>query len=94
MLRITETSQDGTEVTLRLDGNLDAVSWQDVEAVCLRHRCTATRSIILDLAGVVFMTGDVAKDLAAARGDGLMMINCSPFIETLLNTTNHERHGL
>jgi len=87
MLRITEYSQAGNEVRLRLDGTLDAVSWRDLEAICSRHRCTGNGLIILDLGGVVFMTGDVAKKLTAARGDGLRMIKRSPFIETLLNTT-------
>ena len=42
--------------------------------------------ILLDFAGIVFMNNAVARKLADLRSDRLTIINCSPFIETLLET--------
>jgi hypothetical protein len=40
----------------------------------------------LDGTGVVFMNNEVASKLARLRSEQLKIINCSPFIEALLNT--------
>lgn len=86
MLRISENLDNGQTLKLRLDGTLDAVSWPELEEILSRHGANYDRSILMDLAGVPFMTNDVAQKLSALRRDGLKIINCSPFIEMLLKT--------
>jgi hypothetical protein len=58
----------------------------ELEAVCSRHQSDHGKVILLDLAGVVFMTDEIAKKLVKLRSDRLRIINSSPFIETLLKT--------
>ncbi len=83
MLKITENLENGKTVRLRLDGTVSAVSLSELDEICSRHQDNA-KSILLDLGGVVFMTDEVARQFAALRTDRLRIINCSPFIETLL----------
>lgn len=84
MLRITETLENGNTVRLRLDGTLDTESLLELDAVRSRH--TNGKVILLDLAGIVFMNNAIARKVVELRGDRLAIINCSPFIETLLQT--------
>jgi hypothetical protein len=44
------------------------------------------KGTFLDLAGVDFMTDQSAQKLAALRSERRRIINCSPYIETLLQT--------
>ena len=85
MLRIAENLENGKTVRLRLDGTLNPLSLPELEAVCSRHQSDG-KIILLDLAGVVFMTDEIAKKLVKLRSDRLRIINSSPFIETLLKT--------
>ena len=86
MLRITENLENGKTVRLRLDGTLNALSLPELEEICSRHQTEDTKVILLDLAGVIFMTDEMAKKLVELRSDRLRIINCSPFIEMLLKT--------
>ena len=86
MLRITENFENGKTVRLRLDGTIDPTSFLELDAVCSRHKNSDGRVILLDLAGVIFMNDEAAKKFANLRGERLRVINCSPFIETLLET--------
>jgi anti-anti-sigma regulatory factor len=88
MLRITENAENENTVRLRLDGTVNSTSYAELEATCSRHRNLAQEKIIIlvDMAGVVFMNNEVASKLARLRSEQLKIINCSPFIETLLNT--------
>jgi anti-anti-sigma regulatory factor len=88
MLRITENLENGKTIRLRLDGTLNSLSLPELEEVCSRHQSGDGKVILLDFAGVVFMNSDSAKKLAELRGDRLKIINCSPFIETLLETVD------
>jgi anti-anti-sigma regulatory factor len=85
MLRITESTEKGKTVRLRLDGTVNSTSYDELEAACARHRETPVKIILVDMAGVVFMNNEVASKLAGLRSEQLRIINCSPFIETLLN---------
>ena len=85
MLRITENTENGKTVRLRLDGTVNSDSYLELEAACARHREIPTKIILVDMAGVVFMNNEVASNLAGLRSETLRIINCSPFIETLLN---------
>jgi anti-anti-sigma regulatory factor len=86
MLRITENTENGKTVRLRLDGTVNSASYTELEATCARHRETPSKMILVDMAGVVFMDNEVASRFAGLRGEQLRIINCSPFIEMLLST--------
>ena len=86
MLRITENTENGKTVRLRLDGTVNSASYAELEAACSRHQEPGGKVILVDMAGVVFMNNEVASKLAGLRSEQLRIINCSPFIETLLNT--------
>ena len=91
MLRITENTENGKTVRLRLDGTVNSASYDELAAVCSRHQDTPGKIILVDMAGVVFMNNEVAGKVAGLQNEQLRIINCSPFIETLLNTV--ERSG-
>ena len=84
MLRITENLANGKTVRLRLDGTLNGVSWPELQEVCSRYHSDTV--ILLDVAGVVFMNDEGAKRMAELKSERVHIINCSPFIETLLKT--------
>lgn len=87
MLRITENFENGTTIRLRLDGTISPASFEQLEETCSRHQyASEDKVILLDMSGVVFMTNDTASKIVRLRGERLRIINCSPFIETLLNT--------
>jgi len=86
MLRITENTENATTVRLRLDGTVDLTSYAELATACSRHREAPGTIILVDMAGVMFMNNEVATKLARLRSEQLRIINCSPFIETLLNT--------
>jgi anti-anti-sigma regulatory factor len=86
MLRITENTENGRTVRLRLDGTVTSTSYSELETVCSRHQEAPRKTILLDMAGVVFMNNEVAGKLAGLQSEQLRIINCSPFIETLLKT--------
>ncbi len=69
-----------------MDGTVNALSLPDLEEACSRHQSDNGKVILLDLAGVVFMTDQAARKLGELRSDRLRIINCSPFIETLIKT--------
>jgi anti-anti-sigma regulatory factor len=86
MLRITENVENGKTVRLRLDGTLNGVSWPALEEVCSRHQSESGILILLDMAGLAFMDDQVAARVVELRCDRLRIVNCSPFIESLLKT--------
>ncbi len=86
MLRITEDSENGKTVRLRIDGTLTEIGYPELESICARHQRSDGIVLLLDMSGVVFMQDEVARKLASLRGERLRLINCSPFIETLLET--------
>jgi anti-anti-sigma regulatory factor len=86
MLRITENAENGKTIRLRLDGTINSTSYAELEAAWERHQDEPAKIILVDMAGVVFMDNEAARRLASLRGEQLRIINCSPFIETLLNT--------
>ena len=86
MLRITENIENGKTIRLRLDGTITPESFDDLEKACAISGQDNQRIIILDMAGVNFMHTESARKLAGLRGESLRIINCSPFIATLLDT--------
>jgi anti-anti-sigma regulatory factor len=86
MLRITETLESQKTIRLRLDGTISTESIAELAETCARHQDKPQKLILLDLAGVDFMKDDAARKLADLQGDSIRIINCSPFIATLLET--------
>jgi len=86
MLRITEHLENGKTVRLRLDGTISLQCFDDLQEACARHRENNRRTIILDMSGVEFMNDEAASRLARLQSESLRVINCSPFIATLLET--------
>ncbi len=86
MLRITENLENGKTIRLRLDGTVSVESLAELDKACARFRDRQSKMIILDMAGVDFMKDDAARKLVELQSDSLRIINCSPFIVTLLET--------
>jgi anti-anti-sigma regulatory factor len=86
MLKITENLENGKTVRLRLDGTLSNQTFDELTHAFSLHRGGVGRTIIVDMAGVDYMNDRVARELANMRGEYLRIINCSPFIATLLET--------
>ena len=87
MLRITENCEDDNTVRLRLDGTISETSFAEVEEAFTRLVRSVRRGmVVLDMAGVVFMNNDAARKMVQLRSEHVQIINCSPFIQTLLNT--------
>lgn len=86
MLRITEHLENGKVVRLRLDGTVSLQSFDELRAACIRHMEETRKMIILDMSGVDFMNDEAASRLAKLQSESIRVINCSPFIATLLET--------
>jgi anti-anti-sigma regulatory factor len=93
MLRITEKFENGKTVRLRLDGTLANESFDELANTLSIHRDGVGRIIIVDMGGVEFMNDQAARELIKLRGDDLRIINCSPFIATLLETIANTEAG-
>ena len=90
MLRITEKLENSSVLRLRLDGSISAESYADLEEVFRRSTASDSRTIILDMAGVDFISNEPARRLAKLRSEHLRIINCSPFIATLLESVESQ----
>jgi anti-anti-sigma regulatory factor len=84
MLRITKTFEDDSRITLRLDGKIISTTAPDLEELCLQHRNGRNKSISLDFSGVTFIDNDGLEALKKIRSRGVLMINGSLFVKTLL----------
>jgi hypothetical protein len=84
MLRITENLENYPAVRLRLDGTVSQEASDELFELCARYRSIGKRTVIVDMAGVNFMSHEAARKLARMRTESLRVINCSPFIATLL----------
>lgn len=92
MLRITEIPETDGTVRLRLDGTLSGSSFEELTRACARYRGPEIESITLDMSGLEFMSNDAAFKVAALRGDRLKLVNCSAFIEMLIENVTGEKH--
>ena len=85
MLRITESDRDGL-CTLRLEGSLTALLLAELQ-VAMSRGCGGKVVHRLDLAGLVYLDGPSAVQLAALRAHGVVIEGCSPFVAGLLSAT-------
>jgi hypothetical protein len=86
MLRITETV-DSRFIRLRLDGSVSSEAADDLRKLCVSYQTDGARTMVIDMDGVSFMSPEAARKVAQMRTDSLRVINCSPFIATLLDAT-------
>ena len=86
MLRITENSESERVVRLRLDGTLSTESLAELERICSRYRSSKRQTVIVDMAGVIFMHHEAAQKLARLGSESIRIVNCSPFIAALLDS--------
>ena len=93
MLRITENFENSKTIRLRLDGTLANEVFDELANVLSVLRDGVGRTIIVDMGGVEFMSDQAARELTKLRGDDLRIINCSPFIATLLETIGNAEAG-
>ena len=93
MLKITENFENGKTVRLRLDGTLSNETFDQLTRAFTLHRDGVSRTVILDMAGVDFMNDQAARELVNMRSEHLRIINCSPFIATLLQTFSKGKPG-
>lgn len=98
MLRITEQEGNASTIRLRLDGSITDACFGELDSAISSHGPVIGKTIIIDMAGVDFMSGDSARRLAQLRSDRLHIINCSPFILTLLQSVSdkdsHDEAGV
>jgi len=86
MLRITEELENNAAVRFRLDGTISQEASDELAELFARHQSSGTRIVIVDMAGVNFMSHEAARSIARLRGKSLRIINCSPFIAALLDS--------
>ena len=90
MLRITETFDNDNTIRLRLDGTISEASFAELQEAFARHNGNQKQLILVDMMGVIFMTNDAAEKFGQLRSERVRIINCSPFIETLLRTVKQK----
>ena len=93
MLRITEISQDEKTVKLRLDGRLVEAWVSDLEEMCIHYRDEESKTVVLDLSGVTFIDNRGVRMLEKIKDGRLKIVNCSLFIEALLNSSMVSNQG-
>jgi RNA polymerase sigma-70 factor, ECF subfamily len=82
MIRITTILENEAAVTLRVEGQLTAITSPDLTSTCEAHGTSP--SIKLDLAGVTFADRDGAKALVELIARGIKVDSCSSFLEQML----------
>jgi anti-anti-sigma regulatory factor len=84
MLRITEVSEDDKTVTLRLEGKIVNEWIQVLERACLYHSDKKNKTVLLDFSDVTFISEEGVKMLESIKDKRIKIINCSPFIRSIL----------
>lgn len=85
LLRITEIFDDGEEVVMKLEGKVVGVWVPDLEGICLFHRDEMNKVVVLDFSGVTFIEEKGLRMLQDLKDERVRIVNCSPFICSLLN---------
>jgi len=83
MLRITRVEDTTKTLHLRLDGRIVG-DWVRLLAEELAPRPDASRSIVLDMAGVHFASDAGLLVVKGALDYGARLVGCSPLISALL----------
>jgi anti-anti-sigma regulatory factor len=84
-LRI-ETSSDGTTITLRLIGRIEAEHLPELEARVRGHQLR----LVLDLDQVTLVDLAIVAFLIAREAQGVELRNCAPYIREWMNEERSE----
>ena len=84
MLRIRHNHENRNIVRLRLDGSITDDTLNDLVAACAHLPNGGQTTTILDMAGVEYISNSAALKLMAMRAEHFRIINCSPFIDSML----------
>ncbi len=93
MLRITEQNENQSTTRIRLDGKLDLEGYAELEALWAGPSADQATTVVLDMTGVVFMSDEAARKLISRRGESFHIVNCSPFVESLLGSVSNENRN-
>jgi anti-anti-sigma regulatory factor len=84
MLRITEVSKDDKAINLRLEGKLIGKWIAELERLCLHYTDEENKIVVLDFSGVTFIERKGLRMLESIKDGQIKIVNCSPFIDSLL----------
>ena len=94
MFKITKTKENDNTINLRMDGKLVEEWLSEFERLYLKIRNDDYKRIILDLSGVSFIDDNGIDFIEKIKDETIDIINCSPFIESLLgDLVNRDRIG-
>jgi anti-anti-sigma regulatory factor len=85
MLRITEINKHKKKVVLRIEGKITEPCLWDLEKLCSHYIHKTEKQVVLDFQGVTFIDRKGLSMLEKFKVNRLEIINCSPFIRSLLS---------
>lgn len=88
MLRIEEKKTGNKNLTLKLDGKIEALYIDELRSIC--ENLMKKGRLTLDLADVSYIDEESIEMFAKLTGKKLKIINCSPFISVLLKGANFQ----
>jgi anti-anti-sigma regulatory factor len=92
MFKITKTKEHDNTINLRMDGKLVEEWLSEFETLYLKIRSEDYKRIIIDLSGVSFIDDNGIDFIQKIKDVRIDIINCSPFIESLLgDLVNRDR---
>ena len=92
MFKITKTKEDENTINLRMDGKLVEEWLTEFEKLYLKIKNEDYKRIIIDLSGVSFIDDNGIEFIEKIMDHRIDIINCSPFIESLLgDLVNRDR---
>ena len=92
MFKITKTEEDDNTINLRMDGKLVEEWLSEFEKLYLKIKNEEYKRIIIDLSGVSFIDENGIDFIEKIKDERIDIINCSPFIESLLgDLVNRDR---
>ncbi len=84
MFKITKTEQSDRTINLRMDGRLIEEWLSEFDKLYLKIKKEDYKRIVIDFAGVSFIDDDAINYIQKINDERVDIINCSPFIESLL----------
>ena len=84
MLRISRTEENGSGITLKLEGKISAEWGGLLEREC-KGLIDQDKPVALDLSGVTYLDDHGVKIVRRLRARKIQILNSSTFIDNLLN---------
>lgn len=89
MMKITTICEDENAATLVVDGTITDVCFKDLEELCCQY-IGEKKQVFLDLKGVTFIDRKGVTLLKKLQGCGVVIIDSTLYINSLLNFTGDE----